>query len=243
MFIGHLALGMAAKKYAPQTSLGLLIAAPIFADLLWPTLLLMGLEQVRIDPGNTRQTPLDFVSYPWSHSLLMLCVWGALLAGAVYLAGRRRLAAARRRDALIVFALVVSHWVLDWVTHRSDMPLVPWGGPRLGLSLWNLPAVNAVLEAAMFMVGTVLYFRTTRPLDRTGRYALISFIVFLAIVFVANLSAAAPPSVAALMWVGQITWLLPLWAWWGDRHRTAAGASGSSLYPAHAYPIPPSSSH
>src|SRR4051812_28247979 len=101
MFIGHLALGMGAKKYAPRTSLGLLIAASIFADLLWPTLLLLGIETVRIDPGNTRQTPLDFVHYPWSHSLLMLCMWGSLLGAGVYFMSKRR------TDALIVAALVV----------------------------------------------------------------------------------------------------------------------------------------
>lgn len=214
MFIGHLALGMGAKKYAPRTSLGLLIAAPILADLLWPTLLLLGIEEVRIDPGNTRQTPLDFVHYPWSHSLLMLCVWGALLGGAVYFACRRS------TDARIVAALVVSHWFLDWVTHRPDMPLVPWEGPKLGLSLWNLPAVNAVLEAALFGAGTTLYFRATRPLDRIGRYAVSAFVAFLAVAFAANLSGAPPPSVTALGWVAQVSWLLPLWAWWGDRHRT-----------------------
>jgi hypothetical protein len=213
MFIGHLALGMGAKKYAPRTSLGLLIAAPMFADLLWPTLLLLGVESVRIDPGNTKQTPLDFVHYPWSHSLLMLCVWGGMIGGAFFLARRRR------TDALIVALLVVSHWVLDFVSHRPDMPLVPWGGPKLGLSLWNLPALNALLEGVMFAAGVALYFRATRERDRTGRYAVIAFCTFLALAYIANLFGPPPPSVTTLAWGAQISWLLPVWAWWADRHR------------------------
>jgi membrane-bound metal-dependent hydrolase YbcI (DUF457 family) len=221
MFIGHIALGMGAKRYAPRTSLGLLIAAPIFADLLWPTLLLLGIEQVRIDPGNTKMTPLDFVHYPWSHSLLMLCVWGALIGGALFLASRWR------ADAWIVAALVVSHWFLDYVTHRPDMPLVPWGGPKLGLALWNLPTVNAVLEAAMFAGGVWLYFGTTRPVDRVGKFAMGALVAFLGLVYFANLFSPPPPSETALAWAAQISWLLPLWAWWGDRHRvvTAEGPS------------------
>jgi hypothetical protein len=219
MFIGHLALGLGAKKYAPRTSLGLLIAAPMFADLLWPTLLLLGVESVRIDPGNTKQTPLDFVHYPWSHSLLMLCVWGALIGGAFFLLKRRR------TDALIVLLLVVSHWFLDWVVHRPDLPLVPWGGPKLGLGLWNLPALDALIEGGMFAVGVALYFRSTKPLDRTGRTAMIAFSVFAALAHIANIVGPPPPSVTALAWGAQASWLLPIWAWWGDRHRVPALAA------------------
>jgi hypothetical protein len=92
-------------------------------------------------------------------------------------------------------------------------------GPKVGLGLWNLPAVNALLEGAMFAVGVALYFRSTRPLDRTGRYAAIAFCAFLAFAYVANLLAPPPPSVTALAWGAQISWLLPAWAFWADRHR------------------------
>jgi hypothetical protein len=80
MFIGHFAIGFAAKRFAPRASLGWLLAAPMFLDLIWPLFVLMGLEVVRIDPGNTAFTPLDFVSFPWSHRLLMALVWAGLLA-------------------------------------------------------------------------------------------------------------------------------------------------------------------
>src|ERR1700760_2735478 len=80
MFIGHFAVGFAAKNYAPKTSLAVLLAAPLLSDLLWPPLLLLGWEQVRIDPGNTKMTPLDLVFYPWSHSLLFCFIWATVFA-------------------------------------------------------------------------------------------------------------------------------------------------------------------
>src|SRR5215208_4533406 len=130
MFIGHFALGLAAKRAVPSVSLGVLFAAAQLADLLWPIFLALGLEQVRIDPGNTALTPLDFVSYPYSHSLVLLLVWGAAMAlvCSPFARGRHVFA--------VISALVVSHWVLDFITHRPDMPLYP-GGAKLGLGLWN----------------------------------------------------------------------------------------------------------
>src|SRR5215467_12383703 len=127
MFIGHFGLGFGAKRAAPAVSLGTLFIACQFADLLWPILVLLGYEQVEIQPGATVMTPLDFISYPYSHSLLALCIWGALF-GAAYLFVRRGRAA-----AAVTLALVVSHWVLDYVTHRPDMPLTLSGSTRVGL--------------------------------------------------------------------------------------------------------------
>ncbi len=130
MFIGHFALGFAAKRAAPRLSLATLFAAAQFADLLWPFLLAAGVEQVRIVPGITAFTPLDFISYPYSHSLLALVIWGVLFGAICAVIVRDR------RVMLVVAALVVSHWVLDWITHRPDMPLYP-GSVKVGLGLWN----------------------------------------------------------------------------------------------------------
>jgi hypothetical protein len=146
MFIGHFAVGFAAKRFAPRSSEAVLLAAPVLADMLWPVFLLLGWEQVRIDPGNTRYTPLDFVSYPWSHSLLMLCVWASAFGGIYYGITRYR------AGAIAIWIGVVSHWVLDWVTHRPDMPLYP-GGARYGLGLWNSIAGTMVVEFLTFAVG------------------------------------------------------------------------------------------
>ena len=159
MFLGHLALGLAAKRVTPRVSLAVLFAAAQLADLLWPVLLAVGLEQVRIDPGNTAFTPLDFVSYPYSHSLLLLVVWG-ITFGWLY-----RLVTGDGRAFLVIAALVVSHWVLDFVTHRPDMPLYP-GGPKLGLGLWNSVPGTMAVELTMYAAGLWVYFRATRARDR-----------------------------------------------------------------------------
>jgi hypothetical protein len=219
MFVGHFALGFAAKRVTPRVSLAVLFAAAQLADLLWPVLLAFGLEQVRIDPGNTAFTPLDFVSYPYSHSLLLLAVWG-IAFGWLY-----RLVTGDGRAFLVLAVLVVSHWVLDFVTHRPDMPLYP-GGPKLGLGLWNSVPATMALELTMYGVGLWIYFRASRARDKTGGWAFLSFAVFLTVAYFANLLGGAPPSIVAL-YSGAIAGsiILMLWAWWVDRHREPAGST------------------
>jgi outer membrane protein OmpA-like peptidoglycan-associated protein/membrane-bound metal-dependent hydrolase YbcI (DUF457 family) len=157
MFIGHYALAFGAKKVAPSVSLGTAFMACQFADLLWPTFLTLGLEVVEIDPGNTLMTPLNFVSYPYSHSLVMLVVWSALFA-LVY----RTIRGWNRIAIVTVAALVFSHYVLDVITHRPDLPITIAGSRRLGLGLWNYPGVTLSLEIALFLAGTALYTSVTR---------------------------------------------------------------------------------
>jgi hypothetical protein len=216
MFVGHFAVGFAAKRVTPRVSLAVLFAAAQLADLLWPVLLAFGLEQVRIDPGNTAFTPLDFVSYPYSHSLLLLVVWG-IIFGWLY-----RLVTGDGSAVLVLAALVVSHWVLDFVTHRPDMPLYP-GGPKLGLGLWNWVPGTMAVELTMYVVGLWVYFRATRARDKTGRRAFLSFAVFLPLAYFVNVFGGAPPSVVAL-YSGAIAGgiILMLWSWWVDRHREPA---------------------
>jgi membrane-bound metal-dependent hydrolase YbcI (DUF457 family) len=213
MFIGHFALGFAAKRVMPRVSLAALFGAAQFADLLWPPLVAVGVEQVRIDPGNTASTPLDFVSYPYSHSLLMLIVWGVLFG---LICAR---AVPDKRVFGIIFALVVSHWVLDYVTHRPDLPLYP-GGPKLGLGLWNRPVLEKAIEIAMYAAGLWIYFRATKARDAVGRWGLYGIAAFLFIGFLA--SSAPPPSVTAL-WAAALILggLTIVWTWWADGHRVA----------------------
>src|SRR5918995_2140089 len=122
MFVGHFGMALAAKRLAPRASLAVLILAAQLADVIWPVLVALGIEQVRIAPGNTAFTPLDFVAYPYSHSLLLLMVWGLVLGvlTRTHVGGRAAIP--------LIAGLVVSHWVLDWITHRSDMPL-SWRTP------------------------------------------------------------------------------------------------------------------
>ena len=162
MFLGHFAAGLAAKKLTPYTSLGTLLLSAQLLDLIWPTLLLLGHERVRIAPGTTAVTPLDFVSYPWSHSLAMAVVWALLFSG-VYALIRRY-----PRGAAVALGLVLSHWVLDVVTHRADLPLIPFGGPVVGLGLWHSMPATVAVEALMFTLGLYLYKANTEPVDKIG---------------------------------------------------------------------------
>ena len=213
MFIGHFALGFAAKRTTPRLSLAVLFAAAQFADLLWPFLVALGVEHVRIDPGNTAFTPLDFVSYPYSHSLLFLCIWGVIFGAICALIIRNAL------SGVVVAALVVSHWVLDWITHRPDMPLYP-GGPTLGLGLWNSVAATVTVESLLFAAGVWIYTRSTRPRDAIGGRAFAAFIGFIIAAY-AGAMGPPPPSINALVIVsiGGAA-IIMLWAWWFDRHRS-----------------------
>jgi hypothetical protein len=215
VFLGHFAAALAAKKLTPCTSLGTLIFAGELADLLWPSLLLRGAEQVRIVPENPPLLRLEFVSYPWSHSLLMLAVWAALLA-APYAFFRRH-----PRGTLVVAALVVSHWVLDAASHRPDMPLVPWAGPVVGLGLWYSQAATLAVEGLLLGLGTWLYAAHTKPVNTIGRYAFGTFIVGLLVLYVVSLVGPPPPSVDALAWSTQGLWLFVISGYWLDRHRVA----------------------
>jgi hypothetical protein len=217
VFIGHNALGFAAKKAAPRASLGLLMAAPQLADLLWPIFLIAGVERVQVAPVHTSPfLGLEFTHYPWSHSLLMMLVWGAAL-GLLY-----RFRTGDGRGALVAGALVVSHWVLDFVTHVPDLPLWP-GGPKVGLGLWNWPVATIVIEAALYVAGIGVYVRTTQARDRVGTYSLAAFVVVLVALYLSSFGPAPP--VKVIGWAALSGWLLPLWAAWFDRHRRLRAAA------------------
>jgi hypothetical protein len=142
----------------------------------------------------------------------MTAVWAGLFA-AIYLAATNY-----RAGALALGAGVLSHWLLDFISHRPDMPLWPGGGPKLGLGLWNsLPATIAV-ESLMFIAAVWLYARSTRARDRIGKFAFRSYIAVMAALYAANFGPP-PPSVTILAWASFSGLLLILWPAWFDRHR------------------------
>lgn len=214
MFIGHYALAFGAKRYAPAVSLGTLFLACQFADLLWPTLVALGIERVEIDPGNTAMTPLNFVSYPYSHSLVMLVVWSALFALAY-----RTINGWRPNAIAAVATLVFSHFILDFVTHRPDLPITLTGSRRVGLGLWNAPLAALAVELTLFAAGVVLYLMVTRARDRMGSIGLWALIAFLSAVYFAAIFGPPPPSAASVAAAGHASWLFVAWAYWVDRHR------------------------
>jgi hypothetical protein len=215
MFIGHLAVGFAAKRFAPRSSLGWLLVAGQMADLLFFCFFLLGWERMRVDPGNTAFTPLVFDYYPYSHSLVTTLLWAATIS-LLYWAITRYLA-----GSLTTFVVVASHWFLDAVVHRPDLPLYPAGTSLFGFGLWNSVPGTFLVEGVMFLVGTGLYLSMGNARDRIGRYAPISLIALLLMLYAGAALGPPPPSSMAVAISGlALAVVIPIWAAWIDRHRT-----------------------
>lgn len=216
MFLGHFGIGFGAKKYAPAFSLGFLFIAAQFLDLLWPTLLLLDVEHVTIVPGITKAAPLDFTDYPISHSLLMVLAW-SLLLGLVAWAMKKQI-----KYALIIAICVASHWFLDLLVHRPDLPLMAGNPIKLGFGIWNYPLLTALLEAVFFFGGIYLYTKATTAKDKFGNYGLWGLVAFFVVIQIANMAGPPPPSVTAIAWAGQLQWLFVIIAFFVDKHRANA---------------------
>lgn len=213
MFLGHFAVGFAAKRVVPKVSLGTLFLAVQLQDLIWPVLLLTGVEHVRISPGNTATTPLDFYDYPITHSLLGAVLLAAAL-GILYWLIRKSTG-----PAIVISFAAFSHWILDFITHRPDLPLTYGGEMKVGLGLWNSFGISIALEILIFSVGVFLYLKSTRPRNRTGTYAMTALIVLLLMIYSPAIFGPPPPSTGAIALAGNAMWLLVVFGYWVDRNR------------------------
>lgn len=218
MFVGHFGVGLLAKQAAPRLSLGTLFLAAQWADLLWPVLLLLGIETVQVNPGETYLTPLHFSHYPVSHSLLSLLLWG-LCMGLLWFAGTRI-----RTSLWLLPLLVLSHFGLDALVHRADLPLLPWGGPHIGLGLWNSVPATLLAEGGLLLLGIVSYLRTTKAKNRIGQIGFWVFVFCLLAIETANFLSPPPSKVTVLAWAANFQWLLVAAGYFIDRHRTSARA-------------------
>lgn len=215
MFIGHFAAAFAAKKADRKLSLGATFVAAQWLDLLWPVLLLTGIEHAEITTDAAAPLPLQFTDYPVSHSLLAVAGWSLLMGFLCYLLVRRR------KAAILIAALVLSHWVLDWLVHVPDLPLSPFTDAKEGLGLWNNRLLSLALELVLFATGVYLYTTSTRAVNKKGSIGLWSLIIFLLVIHIMNTFGPPPPSVTAVAVTGLSQWILVLWAWWADKYRTA----------------------
>jgi hypothetical protein len=219
MFIGHYGVALAAKKVAPKTSLGALFLATSFIDLLWPLFLLAGLEQVRIAPGDTKFTPLEFVSYPYSHSLLMVALWGIALAVPYKFITRYS------RGAFMLWALTASHWFLDLLAHRPDMPLMPFGATKVGFGLWNSVPATLIVETAIFAGGVWVYLSVTRAQNKIGSIGFWALLAFFMVSYISAAFGPPPPNVEMIGYFAPFAWIFVLWGHWVDRNRSLSSPS------------------
>jgi hypothetical protein len=213
MFIGHFGAGFAGKKFSKSVSLATYFMAAQWVDLIWPVLLLLGIEKAEIKPGVSAVTPLNFTYYPFSHSLFGVILWSVLFA-AVYFLFRKKL-----RNALILGALVISHWFLDLLVHIPDLPIFPGYNLKVGLGIWNSLAATLIVEGLIFAVGVYLYFQTTKAKNKTGLYSFVGLILFLILMYISDLVGPPPPSIEAIGIVGNAQWLIILWGYWIDKNR------------------------
>jgi len=214
MLLGHYAAGLAAKRFSPVVSLGTMFIATQLLDLLWGTLVALGVEHVRIVPGITAFTPFHFISYPYSHSLLLAAVWATLFALLLFFTKRTA------RGALVVWAVVLSHWFLDWVTHRQDLPFLPVeGSGRHGLGLWHSVPLTFLVEGLFFAFGLWLYLRATRARDKVGSRAFWAMIGLMLVIYVASPMMTPPEDPQALGSSALLLVFFGAWAYWVDRHR------------------------
>jgi len=211
MFIGHFGAGLAAKKIDNKISLGTLILASQFIDLIWPLLLLTGLEKVAIEPGNTAFTPLNFISYPFSHSFLAVAVWGFLFGTAYYIF-RHDI-----KSSLLLGLLVLSHWFLDLFTHRPDLQVFPWSDWKVGLGLWYSIPFTIIIEGAIFAAGIYLFLKAHKDRDPKFGIRFWSLIIFLSFTYIMNIIGPPPPTDQELAYAGLAMWIFVLWGYWIDK--------------------------
>jgi len=211
MFIGHFGVGFAAKSVDKKISLGTLFLASQFIDLLWPILLLLGLESVKIEAGNTAVTPLNFISYPISHSMLGVIFWG-IIFGIVYYLFKKNL-----RGSILLGVLVFSHWLLDLLTHRPDLQLFPWSDYKVGFSLWNSFTGTLLVEGLIFTAGLFIFYKVGILQRKSKQILFWSLVIFLAAIYVVNLFGPPPPSEEPIAFVGLSQWILVAWAYLMDK--------------------------
>lgn len=211
MFIGHFAVGFAAKRVVPEANLGLLFLASQLLDLVWPVLVLAGIERVAVDHGATVVTPLNFEHYPYSHSLAMAVLYSV----AFTIVGHAVLRS--WRGGLVLGGVTLSHWILDFVTHRADLPIL-LASEKYGLGLWNSLAATLIVEVGMFVAGVLLYLRVKGTNLRPK--SIWTLIAFLGLIYAANVFGPRPPidtPGTAIAAPGVAMWLLVIWATLADR--------------------------
>ena len=216
MLVGHLAVGFAAKRIEPRLSLGTTVLASMLPDLLWSGFMLAGIEHVEFKQAMGAGNYFAASGIAFSHSLLMDSVWAALLALAYFLLRRYP------RGAWVLALAVLSHWVLDVIAHRPDMPLAPGVHQLLGLGLWTSIPATLIVEGGMWLAAIIVYVRATRPTNRAGIYVFWLVVALLTLAWYNNIAGPPPPNPSAAGISSLIFFsLIVAWAYWMNRLRTA----------------------
>ena len=220
MFIGHYAAAFAARAVKPAIPLWQLFVAVQLVDFAWAGLVLAGIEKMRVTKGFMEASMLDLHHMPYTHSLVAVVVW-AIAAGVLYAALRR--GADKWMAGAIIAGAVFSHWLTDLIVHGPDLALY-FGGPKVGLGLWNSLLWSNVVEIGLLLIGAALYLANTKPKGPVGRFAPFALVGFMIAVQLYNhLPVDHPPAVPQFAIMGLIAFsLLAFLAWLADRTREPA---------------------
>ena len=190
MFVGHYSVAFAVKTERNKIPLWVLFVAVQLLDFLWAPFVLLGIEKVRFVPGITATNALDLYYMPYTHSLIGALFWSAV-AFVIYKIGWRNIAS--NSAALLVGFAVFSHWLLDLIVHRPDLPIYD-DTLKVGFGLWNYRGVEFVLEIAILLVGAVLYLKRNGAIAR--RMGIIIFVAVLVLIQTSNIFLRRLPSSA-----------------------------------------------
>ena len=202
MFVGHYSVSFLVKGTDKKIPLWVLFLAVQFVDIFWALFVLLGIEKVRIVPGITATNPLDLYYMPYTHSLVAALGW----FGVAFFA-YKFFAACTNRLAFLVGLAVLSHWPLDLVVHKPDLPLYDVQF-KMGLGLWNSPVLAFLLEVLLLLGGIVLYFRSTQAKTPAGKYSMFLFGAAMFAVQALVFFGPPPPSPSVLALTGLTSYFL-----------------------------------
>ncbi|HEX2139952.1 MAG TPA: hypothetical protein VHG33_09590 [Woeseiaceae bacterium] len=222
MFMGHYGPGLVIKAARPALPLWLLFVAVQLVDVAWAVLVLLGIEKVRIVPGITESNALDLYYMPYTHSLVAALLWSLAAAVLWRLVPRARSWPVAAWLGLAVF----SHWVLDLLVHRPDLPLYS-DVFKVGFGLWNFPMLALGLEALLFFGCMFVYLKRTTAVGTFGRYGMPVFGLVLLVFQAAMLFGPPPPSSTAAAVSALVAYaLVAAVAYWLDRQRVRGTFAG-----------------
>ena len=219
MFAGHLAAGLVLKKVERRLNIGWIFFATLFHDFLLGILVLLGIEQVHI-PANFAQTHYLTFTFPYSHGLAASIVWSLLGFGITYGLLSNWSPSERRQAGLAISLAVFSHFVLDWMVHIPEIPLLGDSSPKIGLGLWNNPPLALTLEAILVLAGFVYYLYVVKPKTNLARYGLGALVLFITTLTITGMlfSTTPPPAAgASISWIFQ-PFLIGGLAYWFDKN-------------------------
>ena len=217
MFIGHWAPAFVAAARPKAPRLATLFVAAQLVDWAFFALLLGGVEHMRVTPGISAMNPLDLYHMPYTHSLLGSAGFALAFAGLVWIATRRTTA------AVLAGAVVLSHWFLDLLVHVPDLTLAG-APPRLGLGLWNHPAIGMPLELGLTFGALWYYARVVRPSSlRLGVLAAV-LLALQAVNWFGPVAPEVTPGTSVLAFVAY--GLATLAAWWVGKSAARPARAG-----------------